>query len=89
MTEPMKYLFFGSPRFAEIILKRLIESGYPPIAVVTNPDRPVGRKKVLTAPAVKVLAEKHGIAVLQPESLEMRNCLPAEALAQAGKLEIS
>ena len=39
------------------------------MAVVTQPDRPVGRKKVLTPPPVKVEAEKHGIPVYQPEKI--------------------
>ena len=40
------------------------------IAVVTQPDRPVGRKKVLTPPPVKVEAEKQGIPVFQPEKIK-------------------
>ena len=40
------------------------------IAVVTQPDRPVGRKRILTPPPVKVAAEKHGIPVYQPEKIK-------------------
>ncbi len=69
----MNYIFFGTPRFAETILKRLIDAGMPPSLVITNPDRPVGRKKVITPPPVKILADKHSIPVIQPERLEMRN----------------
>lgn len=69
----MKYLFFGTPEFAAIILDKLIAAGLPPAAVVCNPDRPVGRKKIVMAPPTKVLAQKHGIAVWQPESLEIKN----------------
>ncbi len=65
----MKYIFFGTPRFAEIVLGRLIEAGFPPSLVATNPDRPVGRKHILTSPPVKALADKHNIPVIQPESL--------------------
>ena len=65
----MKFLFFGSPRFAEIVLEKLIVAGFIPEAVIVNPDRPFGRKKILTPPPVKTLAEKHGITVMQPESL--------------------
>ena len=64
----MNYVFFGTPRFAEIILGHLIEASMPPVLVVTNPDRPAGRKQILTPPPVKALADKHGIPVLQPES---------------------
>ncbi len=66
----MNYVFFGTPRFAAIVLQKLIGAGMPPVAVVCNPDRPVGRKKVITPPPVKVLAIAHGIAVLQPERLD-------------------
>jgi len=71
----MKYIFFGSPEFAAIVFRKLVGSGFTPAAVVCSPDRPVGRKKIITPPPVKVLAEKHGITVLQPEKLE--NLSPA------------
>ncbi len=69
----MKYAFFGSPEFAAIILERLIGADMPPALLVCNPDRPVGRKKILTAPAAKqsVLAQdesvRERIEVAQPE----------------------
>ncbi|MDO8664347.1 MAG: methionyl-tRNA formyltransferase [Candidatus Liptonbacteria bacterium] len=66
----MKFVFFGSPEFASIILEKLIAAGFVPEAVVCNPDRPVGRKKVITPPPTKVLAKKHNIPVFQPETLE-------------------
>ncbi len=69
----MQYVFFGTPRFAEMILKRLIDANIPPALVVTNPDRPAGRKRVMTPPPVKVLAQEHGIKVYQPEKWEMGN----------------
>lgn len=59
----------GTPQFAVTILEGLIESDYEVIAVVTQPDRPVGRKKVLTPTPVKELAVKHNIPVYQPEKL--------------------
>jgi len=65
----MKYIFFGSPRFAEIILEKLINAGLPPIAVVCNPDRPIGRKQIITPPLTKLLAQKYDIPVFQPEVL--------------------
>lgn len=67
-TSP-KYIFFGSPEFAETILSALITAGLPPIAVITNPDRPFGRKKIITSPPAKLLAEKNGIPVFQPEKI--------------------
>ena len=66
----MNYIFFGTPRFAEIVLEKLIQAGTPPTLVVCNPDRPTGRKKNMTPPLTKVLAEKNHIPVLQPEKLD-------------------
>ncbi len=65
----MKYAFFGSPEFAAIILERLIKVGMPPALLVCNPDKPVGRKKIITPPHTKVIAERNGITVFQPNSL--------------------
>ncbi len=66
LPNQMRYIFFGSPEFAHAFLRRVITAGLLPIAVVTNPDRPVGRKKIVTPPPVKVLAQEHNIPVLQP-----------------------
>ncbi|MBS4217800.1 methionyl-tRNA formyltransferase [Bacillus sp. FJAT-49711] len=64
-----KIVFMGTPDFSVPVLRSLIENGYNILAVVTQPDRPVGRKKVLTPPPVKVEAERYGIRVLQPEKI--------------------
>lgn len=64
-----KIAFFGSPRFSEIILKKIIDSGIIPKMVVCNPDRPAGRKKEITPPKTKILSQEQGIYVWQPESL--------------------
>jgi methionyl-tRNA formyltransferase len=68
----MKFVFFGTPRFASIVIGRLIEKGFPPVAVVTNPDRPIGRKKIVTPPPVKKTCLKINphIPILQPEKLD-------------------
>ncbi len=71
MKHNLKYVFFGTPGFAAIILEKLIEAGWPPLAIVCNPDRPIGRKKTITPPPTKVLAEKYAIKVYQPEKLEI------------------
>jgi len=65
----MKIVFMGTPDYAEIILKNLIEK-YKVIAVYTQPDKPVGRKKILTPPPVKLLAQKYNIQVIQPINLK-------------------
>ncbi|PAE26891.1 methionyl-tRNA formyltransferase [Bacillus sp. 7894-2] len=64
-----KIVFMGTPDFSVPVLKQIIDDGYEVIGVVTQPDRPVGRKKVLTPPPVKVEAEKQGIPVIQPEKI--------------------
>ncbi|WP_071459399.1 methionyl-tRNA formyltransferase [Bacillus massilinigeriensis] len=64
-----KVIFMGTPDFSVPVLRRLVEDGYEVVAVVTQPDRPVGRKKEMTPPPVKVEAEKHGIPVYQPEKI--------------------
>lgn len=58
----------GTPDFSTKVLEMLIAE-HDVIAVVTQPDRPVGRKRVLTPPPVKEVAIKHGLPVYQPEKL--------------------
>ncbi|RHW36561.1 methionyl-tRNA formyltransferase [Neobacillus notoginsengisoli] len=62
----------GTPDFSVPVLRKILEDGYNVIAVVTQPDRPVGRKRVLTPPPVKTEALKHGIPVYQPEKIRNR-----------------
>ncbi len=60
----------GTPQYAQTILQTLLDAEDIDISLVlTQPDRPVGRKKLLTAPPVKVLAQLNSIEVLQPERL--------------------
>ncbi len=71
-----KIIFIGTPKIAESTLKKLIESEkYKPCLVITQKDKPVGRKKVLTPPPVKVLSEKHNIEVFQPESIKEKEAI--------------
>ncbi|NSL51232.1 methionyl-tRNA formyltransferase [Calidifontibacillus erzurumensis] len=65
----MRVVFMGTPDFSVPILKRLIEDGYEIVGVVTQPDRPKGRKKEITPPPVKIEALKHGIPVIQPNKI--------------------
>jgi methionyl-tRNA formyltransferase len=64
-----RILFAGTPEFAAISLKRLIQAGYSPVAVYTQPDRPAGRGRRLRPSPVKQLAEESGIPVQQPTRL--------------------
>ncbi len=69
MTNDYKIIFFGTPEFSTIILKKMIENEYTPMAVVTAPDKPVGRRQILTPSPVKLLAEKNKIQALQPKKI--------------------
>jgi len=73
-----RIVFFGTPKFSEIVLQKLFESvslsrdvqdGFEIVGVVTALDKIVGRKKVLTPPLVKVLAQEKGVPVFQPQKL--------------------
>ncbi|EST52702.1 hypothetical protein T458_17265 [Brevibacillus panacihumi W25] len=75
-----RILFMGTPDFAVSSLDALMEAGYHVIGVVTQPDRPVGRKQVMTPPPVKEAAIRHGLPVLQPERIKTEEAL-AEVLA--------
>lgn len=69
--EDLRIVFMGTPEFAVGTLSALVEGGYNVVAVVTQPDKPVGRHgSVLRAPAVKEYAQKHGIPVMQPEKMK-------------------
>ncbi|SDQ05921.1 methionyl-tRNA formyltransferase [Carnobacterium viridans] len=65
----IKIVFMGTPAFSVPILEALIDSEYEVVAVVTQPDRPVGRKKILTASPVKAAAVQHDLPVFQPEKI--------------------
>lgn len=64
-----RVIFAGTPEFAAVSLRALVDSGVTPVAVLTQPDRPAGRGKRLKASPVKEYALAHDIDVLQPESL--------------------
>ena len=68
MNNP-RVIFAGTPEFALASLTALVDAGVKPIAVLTQPDRPAGRGKKLTASPVKCYAEEQGIEVLQPATL--------------------
>lgn len=76
VKEDLRIVFMGTPEFAVGTLQALVEGGYNVVAVVTQPDKPVGRHaSVLHAPAVKVYAQEHGIPTLQPEKMKDENFL--------------
>ena len=65
-----RIVFMGTASFSLAVLKMLIEEDYNIVGVVTQPDRYVGRKKVLTMPDVKVEALKYDIPVIQPARIK-------------------
>lgn len=70
MTTPLKVIFAGTPDFAAQHLAALLDSKHDVVAVYTQPDRPAGRGKKLTASPVKKLGEEHNIPVYQPATLK-------------------
>ena len=64
-----RIIFMGSPEFSVPSLKRMIED-HNVVGVVTQPDRPSGRGRIVTSPPVKELALSYGIPVIQPEKLK-------------------
>ncbi|GIP32952.1 methionyl-tRNA formyltransferase [Paenibacillus sp. J2TS4] len=78
----MNIVFMGTPDFAVPSLEMLLDNHYPVKAVVTQPDRPKGRKRTLTPPPVKQAAELRGLPVLQPERIRRE-----EAVEQIRQLE--
>ncbi|MDR3766468.1 MAG: methionyl-tRNA formyltransferase [Butyricicoccus sp.] len=66
----MRILFMGTPDFAVPSLARLLDDGHEIVGVLTQPDKPQGRKMKLTPPPVKVLAQEHSLSVYQPQTLK-------------------
>ena len=58
----MKIVFAGTPDFAVPSLKSIYKAGYEIVGVLTQPDRPQGRKGILTPPSVKTVAEELGLS---------------------------
>ena len=83
----MKVVFAGTPEFAAVALRELIDAGFEIPLVLTQPDRPAGRGMQLQASPVKQLALEHGIEVLQPLSLRMDSKDPQRALEAAAAHE--
>ena len=74
--EDLRIVFMGTPEFAVETLRALVENGYQVVAVVTQPDKPVGRHhEVLQPSAVKQYAVEQGLPVLQPEKMKDPECV--------------
>ena len=66
----MRILFMGTPDFAEACLAALLSHGETVVGAISQPDKPKGRKMILTPPPVKELALRHGLPVFQPQTLK-------------------
>ncbi|MCX6807174.1 MAG: peptide deformylase, partial [Candidatus Berkelbacteria bacterium] len=66
---PYKIVFLGTPEFAVPVLESLIKNNWSISLVITEPDKPVGRKQILTPPPIKKIASKYKLLVYQPEKL--------------------
>ncbi|MEC8158467.1 MAG: methionyl-tRNA formyltransferase [Pseudomonadota bacterium] len=85
MPTPLRVVFAGTPAFAARHLTELLASEHEVIAIYTQPDRPAGRGKQLTASPVKAVAQEHAIPVFQPLSLQS---LEEEAALQVLKPDV-
>lgn len=66
----IKFAFFGTDQFSITVLNTLKGHGFTPAVVVTVPDKPKGRKLILTPPPAKVWAQENNVSVIQPEKLK-------------------
>ncbi len=64
-----KIVFIGTPQFGAIILEKLIKSSYPPFMAITASDKQSGRKKTITPSAVKLMAQKYGLLLVQNDKI--------------------
>lgn len=71
LKKETRIVFMGTPDFAVPVLRMLVEEGYNIVQVVTQPDRPKGRKRELTPPPVKTAALELGLPVYQPEKVRI------------------
>jgi len=70
-NQQIKIIFLGTPEFAVKPLEALISAsgiGYEIKGIITAPDKPIGRKQILTSSPVKLLAEKHNLPIFQPKN---------------------
>ena len=66
----LRIVFMGTPDFAQASLQKLYEAGYDIVGIVTNPDKPKGRKMILTPSPVKEYALQKGLKIYQPTKIK-------------------
>jgi methionyl-tRNA formyltransferase len=85
MQNKLNFVFWGTPDVASETLEILKQAGYLPYLIVTSPDRPAGRKMLLTPPSVKLWAEENKIPYIQPEKItESLSIFPEEVYGVLG-----
>jgi methionyl-tRNA formyltransferase len=91
MRQNLRLVFCGTPQFAVPTLEALLAAGHIIPLVVTQPDRPVGRKQVMTAPPVKQTALAHDLEITQPEKIKNNTEFRAklEAIAPAAIIVVA
>ncbi len=72
MDKKKKIIFMGTPSYATVIFEKLLENDYKIVALFTQPDKPVGRKQILTPPHIKEFCLECGLSlpIYQPNSLK-------------------
>lgn len=79
----LRIVYMGTPEFAVLPLKKIIEAGFNVVGVVTNPDKPAGRGQKLQESAVKKYAKDAGLKILQPEKFREEHFLQELQALQA------
>lgn len=75
ITRKLRIVYMGTPDFAVLPLKKIVEAGFEVVGVVTNPDKPAGRGQRVQESAVKKYAREAGLRILQPEKFREENFL--------------
>ncbi|MBP6866638.1 MAG: hypothetical protein KBC12_03810, partial [Candidatus Pacebacteria bacterium] len=84
-SENPKFVFFGTPDVASQTLEILKQAGYLPVLIVTAPDKPQGRKMLVTPPPTKVWAVENNIPHIQPEKISSEDTVFCRGLASDGE----
>ena len=85
----LNFVFWGTPDVASKTLDILKENGYIPSLIITSPDKPQGRKMIVTPPPVKVWAMENNIPYIQPEKLHKGENVVFKSIAQADEPSIA
>ncbi len=82
----MKFVFFGTSEFSVKVLEILYQNSFVPELIITSPDKPKGRKMLLTPPPIKIWAEKNKIKTITDGQLLIDNYYDLFIIAAYGKI---